>query len=262
MNGGESFPAGVVAGFRTLTEGLALITEPGLRRHALMPLLLSVVVFVVLLVAAVYYFGGLVGWVDGHLPGWLAWAAWLLWIGLGAAYVFGFYFGFTVVVGLVGVPFFMALTNAVERRMTGRVPETHRGMLYLTWIGFWRQFPRLGYLLLWLIAVCLLSLVLLFIPLANVLIAPLWFLFSSWAFAVMLSDFPLGARDYTWPEQHALIREHRGRLFGFGMAASLMAMVPVLNLFLLPACTAGVTALWVEVLEPGARSALEHPPAD
>lgn len=250
MNPGEDFFTGLFAGFRCMTEGLGLITEPGLRRHALLPLLLSVIVFVVLLIAAVYYFGGLVGWVDGHLPGWLAWAAWLLWIGLVAAWIFGFYLGFTVVVGLVGLPFFMALTNAVERRMTGRLPDTHRDMLYLTWIGFWRQFPRLGYLFLRLLAVCLISAVLFFIPLLNVLIAPLWFVFGAWAFAVMMSDFPLGARDLAWREQHVLIRRHRGRIFGFGIAASCMALVPLLNLFLLPAATAGITVLWVETLEP------------
>ncbi len=255
MNLNESFPAGFAAGFRCLLEGLGLIAEPGLRRHAVMPLLLSVVVFIVLLVVAIYYFGGLVGWVDHRLPSWLAWSAWLLWIGLAFAYAFGFYFGFTAVVGLVGLPFFMALTNAVERRMTGRLPETHRDMLYLTWIGFWRQFPRLWYLLLWLLAVCLASLILFFIPLVNVLIAPLWFLFSAWAFAVMISDFPLGARNLNWPRQHELIRGQRGRLFGFGIAAAAMAMVPVLNLFLLPAATAGITQLWIEILEPEAVAA-------
>lgn len=248
----EGFLAGFAAGFRSLIEGLGLITEPGLRRHAVMPLLLSVVVFVLLLILAVYYFGGLVGWVDHRLPAWLAWAAWLLWIGLAFAYAFGFYFGFTAVVGLVGLPFFMALTNAVERRMTGRLPETHRGMLYLTWIGFWRQFPRLWNLFLWLLATCAASLVLFFIPLVNVLIGPLWFLFGAWTFAVMMSDFPLGARDLAWPQQHELIRGRRGRMFGFGVAAACMALVPVLNLFLLPAATAGVTALWVELLEPEA----------
>lgn len=255
MNVNEGFPAGLAAGFRCVIEGLGLITEPGLRRHAVLPLLLSVVVFVVLLVVAVYYFSGLVGWVDHRLPSWLAWSAWLLWIGLAFAYAFGFYFGFMAVVGLVGLPFFMALTNAVERRMTGRLPEIHRDMLYLTWVGFWRQFPRLWNLLLWLLAVCLASLVLFFIPLVNVLIGPLWFLFGAWAFAVMMSDFPLGARDMSWPQQHELIRGQRGRMFGFGIAAACMALVPVLNLFLLPATTAGITLLWVEVLEPAAVAA-------
>ncbi len=250
VNSSEGFVAGLVAGFRTLTEGLSLIAEPGLRRHALLPLLLSAVVFVVLLIAAIYYFGDLVGWIDGHLPGWLEWATWLLWIGLAVAWIFGFYFCFTGVGGLVGLPFFMALTNAVEQRLTGHLPDTPRNMLYLTWIGFWRQFPRLGHLLLWLLVVCLVSLVLFFIPLVNILLAPLWFLFGAWAFAVMMSDFPLGARDLPWRAQHALIRAHRGRVFGFGIAASFMALVPVLNLFLLAASTAGITVLWVEVLEP------------
>ncbi len=247
----ESFAAGFFAGVRALVEGLGLLTEPGMRRYAILPLVLTVVAFVVLIVLAVYFMAGIIGWLDGMLPGYLVWAAWLLWIALGAVFVFGFYFCFMVVVGLVGLPFFMALTNAVERRMTGHLPQTHRGMLYLTWIGFWRQFPRLLYLLLLLIAVFIVSVIMGFIPLVNVLIAPLWFLFSAWVFSVVTSDFPLGARDYPWKRQHALIKQYRGRVLGFGVACMAMAMVPVLNLFLLAAATAGTTIAWVEVLEDG-----------
>ena len=241
---------GFLAGFQALVTGIGLITEPGLRRYAILPLLCSVLAFVVLIVLAAYFFGDLTGWIKSLLPWWLAWTVWLLWIALGAFFVFGFYFCFTLMVGLVGLPFFMALTNAVEHRLTGRLPETHRGMLYLTWIGFWRQFPRLFYLLILLLLVLVITLILIFIPLVNLLLMPLWFLFGSWVLAVMLSDFPLGARNLDWTRQHELIRQNRGRVLGFGVACSCMALVPVLNLFLLAAATAGVTALWVEVLEP------------
>lgn len=249
---GESFGRGLVAGVRTLAEGLNVIFEPGMRRYTALPLLLSVVAFIVLFVVAIHYFGGLVGVVDRHLPSWLEWSAWLLWIGLGAVFIFSFYWGYTFVVGLVGMPFFMALANAVERRQTGRVPETSHGMLYLIAAGTLRQFPRLGYLALWALLVFALSVVLGLIPLVNALSAVLWFLFGSWALAVMMSDFPLGARNMPWRQQHALIRRHRGRLFGFGVACSGLALVPVLNLLLLPAATAGVTILWAEVLVPEA----------
>lgn len=249
---GQSFAGGFVGGFRALAEGLGVITEPGMRRYALLPLLLSVVAFVVLLVVAIHYFGGLVGLIDRHLPGWLAWTAWLLWIGLAAVFVFGLYWGFTFVVGLVGLPFFMALANAVERHQTGRLPETRHGMLYLIAAGTLRQLPRLWYLALLALAALAATVVLGLIPLANALITPLWFLFGAWTMAVMMSDFPLGARNFTWRHQHELIRRHRGRIIGFGVACSGMALVPVLNLLLLPAATAGVTLLWVEVLEPEA----------
>lgn len=251
----QSFAGGFVSGFRALAEGLGVITEPGMRRYTLLPLLLSVMAFVALLVIAIHYFGGLVGLIEGHLPGWLAWTAWLLWIGLAAVFVFGFYWGFTFVVGLVGLPFFILLANAVERRQTGRLPETRRGMLYLIAAGTVRQFPRLGYLALWMLAVFAATIVLGLIPLVNALVAPLWFLFGAWSLAVMMSDFPLGARNFTWKHQHDLIRGHRGRVMGFGVACAAMALVPVLNLVLLPAATAGVTLLWVEVLEPEAAAA-------
>ncbi len=161
---------GFLAGFQALVAGLGLITEPGLRRYAILPLLCSVLAFVVLIVLAVHFFGDLTGWIESLLPGWLAWTVWLLWIALGAVFVFGFYFCFTLMVGLVGLPFFMLLANAVERRLTGRLPDTHRGLPYLAWIGFWRQFPRLLYLVLWALAVLALSIVLGIIPLVNILV--------------------------------------------------------------------------------------------
>jgi CysZ protein len=143
----ESFVAGFVAGFHALVRGLAILFEPGMKRYAIMPFVFTLIAMALLIVLAVYFLGGLSGWLHGMLPAYLAWTVWLLWIALGAVFVFGFYFCFMILVGFCGLPFFMALTNAVERRMTGHLPETHRGMLYLTWIGFWRQFPRLFYML-------------------------------------------------------------------------------------------------------------------
>ncbi len=243
------FASGFIAGFKALAEGLGVIAEPGMRRYAVMPLLLSVAAFILMLIISVHYFGGLVGVVSHHLPSWLTWTAWLLWIGLAAVFIFGFYWGFTFVVGLVGLPLFMALANAVERRQTGRLPETRHGMLYLVAAGSIRQFPRFGYLALWALVVLAGTFVLGLIPLVNVLVTPLWFLFGAWTMAVMMSDFPLGARNYTWKRQHELIRRNRAQVLGFGIACSCMALVPFLNLFLLPAATAGITLLWVPLLE-------------
>lgn len=244
----EGFVPGFFAGIRSFVTGLGMLAEPGMRRYAILPLVLSVLAFAGLIVLAVFFFGDVAGWVRGQLPGYLAWTVWLLWIALVAVFVFGFYFTFTMVVGLVGLPIFMLLANAVERRMTGHIPESHRGLLYLTWIGFWRQFPRFWYLGLWLVAALAATLILAFIPVVNILITILWFVFGAWAFAVMMSDFPLGARDLPWKEQLVLIKRHRGRILGFGAAASGMALIPVLNLLLLAAATAGVTVTWIEAL--------------
>lgn len=244
-----------VVGFGALLEGLGVIFEPGMRRYTVLPFLFSTLVFVVLLVVAIHYAGDLVSVVDRHMPGWLAWAAWLLWIGVGAAFIFGFYWGFTFVVGLVGLPFFMALANAVERRQTGHLPETRHNMIYLMIVGFWRQFPRLWYLLLWGTAALTASILLGLIPVVNAAVAVIWFLYGAWSLSVMMSDFPLGARNLPWKEQRSLIRRHRSQVMGFGVACSAMALVPVLNLLLLSAATAGVTLMWVDVLEPEAVAA-------
>jgi len=237
-----------LSGFGDFLAGVGMLAEPGLRRYTILPLILSVAVFIVLLIVAIHYFGGMVGWIDNRIPGWLAWTGWLFWIGLAAAFVFGFYFGFLFVVGLVGLPFFIMLSGAVETRLTGHPPEISRGMLHQIAVGTVRQFPRLFHLLLWGLLTLASAGILGLIPLINAFSWIPWFLFSAWVYAVMMSDFPLGARDMNWKSQHGLIRAHRTQMFGFGTATALMSLVPVLNLLIFPAATAGITRLWVNSL--------------
>lgn len=236
-------------GFASVARGTDLVIQPGMRRYALLPLLFGVVFFILILIGSVHAYSWVVYTVAHHLPGWLAWSAWLLWIGFGAAFVAFFYYAYSLVVATVGLPFYMALTAAVQRRVSPRSPENNRNPLVTFFAGMVQQIPRFAYLGKWLLATLLATILLGWIPLVNFLLTPIWILFSSWVLVVCMSDFPLGARGMPFREQIHLIRQHKARCFGYGLACSLFGLLPVLQLLLMPVATAGITVLWSQVLD-------------
>lgn len=236
------------AGAGDFLAGLLMLFQPSMRRYAFGPLLLSVLAFVVMLILGIHYFSDVVHLISYYLPEWLKWTIWLIWIAAILGFLYGYYFAFTAIVAFVGLPFFIALSNEVERRFAhGEQP--HAANIFRQVVsGFVRQFPRLGYLLLWWVICLISSCILAIVPIVNVVSWIPWFLFGAWSLAVMTSDFPLGARNLSWPAQHRAIAQQKPRLFGFGIAAAICTMIPVANLFLLPAATAGITRLWARLL--------------
>lgn len=236
------------AGSSDFIAGLLMLFEPGMRRYALGPLLLSILAFAIMLVLGIHYFSDVVHWITYHLPGWLKWSIWLIWIAAVLAFLYGYYFAFTAIVAFVGLPFFIALSNEVERRVShGRQPNSGN-LLYQIASGTVRQFPRLAHLMLWWTISLASSFILGMIPVINAASWIPWFLFGAWSLAVMTSDFPLGTRNLSWRAQHQAIAQQKPRLFGFGITAALCTMIPLVNLLLLPAATAGITRLWARIL--------------
>ena len=60
---------------------------------------------------------------------------------------------------------------------------------------------------------------------------------------------PLGNWGLAFAEQRAFLRAHRGGMLAFGFAAMGLALVPVVNLALLPAAVAGMTAYCLRLRE-------------
>ena len=62
-----------------LVQGWRLIQQPGLRRYALAPLAINLLVFTAATALAVWQFNRVIAWSQAQLPQWLDWLAWLLW---------------------------------------------------------------------------------------------------------------------------------------------------------------------------------------
>lgn len=233
-------------GARCLFQGFTWLTRPGVRPYVILPLIINLLLFAAAIALGAHYFGAwLHHWIGG-LPHWLAWLSVLLWVVFALAAAVVLFYAFTLLANLIGAPFDIFLSMQVEAMLTGRSPKTGRSLTKDIAVGLRGQIQRLLYISWRLILIAILGLVLLFVPLFGTLTPLLWFLFTAWTLAIVYSDFPLSNRGVTFAEQRGLFRQKRARLFGFGAAAALCTMVPVVNFIIMPAAVAGATLMWTE----------------
>ena len=63
--------------------------------------------------------------------------------------------------------------------------------------------------------------------------------------ALQYVDYPADNHRVSFPALRRGLGARRLSAFGFGLPVALLAMVPVVNLFVVPAAVCGATAYWV-----------------
>lgn len=234
------------AGPTYLLRGFAMLGEPSLRRYVVVPILINIV----LIVALVSLFGWqLDSWLDTALrglPNWLGWLETLLWwIGILLS-TLAFCYVFTLLANLIASPFNGLLSAQVERLVTGTAPESGMGLAREMADGVFGELRRLRYYFGRALLLALLSLVLFFIPLANLAIAPLWFVFGAFMLSFEYLDQPMANRGLRFDAKLGELRARRWRHLGFGSLVTVMTAIPLANLVVMPAAVVGATLLYLE----------------
>ena len=85
-----------------------------------------------------------------------------------------------------------------------------------------------------------------FIPLINVVSPVLWVAFGSWMLALEYLSYPMENHNMKFKRVRQRLSEKRMISFGFGLAAMLGTMIPLVNFIIMPAAVAGAAALWVD----------------
>lgn len=241
-------PVAAADGARQLLRGFALLRTPGVKRFVLVPLCINVLVFTGLLWLAVDRFAALVDWLQPQLPDWLAWLAWLAWVAFALLAALLLFYTFTLLANLISSPFNGLLAERVARHLGIEPAEPDEPLLRGMLRDLRQELRKLGYFLGRALLLAIVSLCLMFLPLVNALIPLLWFLYGAWVLALEYSDFHLANQGYRFDSQRRMLRDDIGRSLGFGAAATLATLVPVVNLLVMPAAVAGATALWCERL--------------
>ena len=232
-----------------LVRGIKLIFQPGLRRYALLPVTINIVIFVGLAVVATDIFALLVDrWVPAADGLWWGTVRTLLWLIFAIGVGLTSYFTFTVVANLLGAPFNGLLAEAVEIKLrSGTVVPAASLRQVLSEIPrtLGNECRKIAYFLAWALPL----LVLFIIPGINILAPPLWALFLAWVLAVEYVDYPMGNHRHNFHRVRAWLRTRRSLALGFGAAVLGATMIPGLNFIVMPAAVAGATALWVDAGE-------------
>ncbi len=233
-----------VRGANYLLRGAAMLPQPGLRRFVLVPLIVNVLLFIGAIWLLVNQFSVLIDYWMGFIPDWLDFLYWLFWPLFALLVLVGVYYGFSIVANLIAAPFNGFLSEKVENRLRGE-PVTDEGwgeVLAMIPRSLQRELHKLAYYL----PRFLLILVLTFIPGVNLLAPLLWFLFGAWMMSIQYCDYPMDNNKVSFNQMRQLMKAKRVTSVGFGGMVQLGMLVPVLNLFVMPAAVIGATLYWVE----------------
>src|SRR6478736_8681171 len=238
-----------LAGARLLGGGWSWWRRrPGTMARGLIPAVIVGAVVLAALIALVANLGAvgdaLTPFADGWSPGWeraaeLA-AQGVVLVGSVVLVVVTF----TALTLAVGEPFYDRIWRAVEQDTTGTVPEGSTGV----WRGAADGVALVARGLVAAAVAGLLGLV----PLVG---APLGWtagvVLTGWVLAHELASRALVARGLSRRERDALLRAHRARALGFGVATQLCFLVPGGAVATMPAAVAGSTLLAQSVLPRG-----------
>lgn len=230
------------SGVEYLLKGLSLIRQPGLRRFVMIPLGINLLLFS----GAFYFlFQQINVWVDelvAWLPDFLSWLEFIAIPLLFMSVLVSASYLFTTVMNFIAAPFNGLLAEQVEKKLTGE-DLSSGGMVDLIkdtprLIG--RELTKLGY---YLPRALLFLLVLFLVPGFGAII---WFCFTAWMMAVQYLDYPFDNHKVPFARMRSALEMQRWRAFTFGATCAIFAMVPLVNLVLMPVAICGATAYWVD----------------
>lgn len=231
-------------GIRYFGRGFSLLSNKGLKRFVALPILINA-----LLMTALIYFGGgylveKIQWVIDWLPSWLSWLYWLI-LPIAALTLISItlYF-FSAILNLIASPFNGLLSEAVETKITGAViPDEAIGQLIARTLQ--RELKKLGYFIPRYLGLLVIS----FIPVINVVSPVLWFIFGAWVLTLQYLDYALDNNGHSFEDLHKALKLQPLTTLGFGFVVALGFMIPVVNLFVMPAAVCGATLYWSEQIK-------------
>lgn len=238
-------PSEIKQGFHYFIMGWHLITQKGLRRFVIMPILLNILLLSGLLWLFTSRFST---WLESMLtfiPDWLSWLSSILLILAVLMLLCIFYFMFTTLSGFIAAPFNALLAEKVEKMLTGESLVEGSAVDFLKDIPrmLKRELQKLTYSLPKIIGLFLLG----FIPVIGQSIIPvLAFLFTVWMMAIQYCDYPFDNHKVAFQSMKNELAQKRTLTLTFGALVTLCTFVPLINLVIIPVAVCGATAMWAE----------------
>lgn len=223
-------------------KGFSLIRQKGIRRFVFIPLAINALLF-----SFAFYFVYLelntymesfMSW----LPSWLEWLSVVLWPLAVITILVVFSFVFSTVANWLAAPFNGLLSEKMEAILSGNeapkgsmldvvkdIPRT----LSREWQKLAYYLPRaIGFfIIMWLL------------PVVGQVI---WFLFIAWMMAIQYKDYPFDNHKVPFATMKQMLKQKQGLSYSFGITVALFAMIPIINLVVMPVAICGATAIWVD----------------
>lgn len=230
--------------FLLLLDGLSLITQKGLRRYVIIPMLINISLFIFLFYYGIKQLSDFQLWFEGFLPSWLSFLSWIIWPLYFLSFWFFITFLFVIIANIIASPFNAFLSEKVEEyRGYPSSPDTSlKAFLLIAPKTIAREIRKFISNLKWL----LLLAIIFFIPGLN----GISILIGGWLMAIQYLDTPADNQGIPFKECLARLNHNKLPAFLFGLSVMLVSMIPILNFLIIPAAVASATCLWHEKYQP------------
>lgn len=236
-----------ITGASYFINGISLINSKGIRRYALIPLLINIIIFSTGLWFAINQFDIFIDWALADLPSWLSWLEWILWPLFALTFYGLVFFTFSIIANILAAPFNGPLAAAVERHLTNNqdinTNKTFSQEIKDTLIN---ELVKLKHSLYLMMPLIFLSLISFAFPLISPLVAVLWMVYTVWVLTLEYADFPMANHGTSFSQIREILASKRLLSLGFGSMVMLATLIPLVNFLVMPIAVAGATKMYIE----------------
>ncbi len=238
-------------GARYMIDGAKLLWHPKLRIYILVPLLINCVLFFVITATALSYYWALVNAGNSFIPSWLqpilAPLEWFVWFIIGVVFLIGYAYVFNIITNIIAAPFYGLLAESAEKLLTGKkLPSEPLGKMLFRVFG--RELSKLLYFLGRGILVLLVMVLVGFIPIIQVAAPLIGLIWGAWSMSIQYADYSADNHQLSFSDMCKVLGVKLRSSLGFGGCIMGCSVVPILNIFAMPAAVTGGTLFWLNEL--------------
>jgi len=229
-----------------LRGALFLRAHRELWKYATAPLAISIVVLGGSYVLLYHVFSKLMGHMVNEQWYWQALYYVLLAV-VTVVILVAFFFLFTLIASALASPFNEVISQKTEEIVTGTFHEAPFSVVLLvkdSGRAIAHSFRILG---LYLVLLACAMLFLLIPGIGALLFAVAGALLSSYKFAFEYLGYPMDRRRFSWQDKRTFLKSGFISIMGFGLGNLVVASIPVVNLFFIPAAVVGGTLLFLDL---------------
>lgn len=224
--------------------GLKVLFSSGYRKFILIPLVANAILFIVTAISLFSLLPSSLQWFIGIIPDWLPFMEWIIYSVAGVLFLLVYGMSFSVITNIFAAPFNGFLAEKIQRDAGLNIPEESISSVIVRTLA--REMRKLLYFIGYGILVSFLLFLLTFIPFVNLLVPVLGFIWMCWCLAIQYLDYSADNNQQSFTQLRKEAKKPWISTFGFGGIIALLLMVPIVNIFVMPAAVAGGTLLWLK----------------
>ncbi|WP_075187299.1 sulfate transporter CysZ [Teredinibacter haidensis] len=242
----------LITGANYFFEGVKLLWHPQLRAYTLVPLVVNIILFAILTSVLISYLGMFSDGFAIEVTDWLRPAVDFLLALLGvilvALILIIYAYSFNVITNLIAAPFYGLLAEKAEEILSGKKPPPEP-LSHMIPRVLKREIKKLLYFIFRGLLVMLIMLLIgLVIPFGGFLAPLIGLGWSAWCMTIQYADYPADNNRCSFTRVRTKLSSSLYSSFGFGGMITACSVIPILNIFAMPAAVTGGTIFWLNEL--------------